>query len=640
MPSKSSTLTDRRENEAARYAVVPVSMLRLVGGEAAGGSEDFVVRAQLGKYQLVAEIARGGMGIVYLAVAQGPARFSKLLVVKELKPELVEDETFLEMFLEEARLAARLSHPNIVQTYEVGEENKRHYIVMDYLDGMTLARVLRRKPALFTQNMHLRVICEILAGLHYAHTLTDFDGTDLGIVHRDVTPQNVFITFDGTAKVVDFGIAKALDSGIETRTGILKGKPAYMAPEQIGGDVDRRADVFSAGVMIWEAIAGQRMWAKKGDVEVLTSMLKGEVPSLREHVPGVPDELARIVERALAKDREDRHESAAALQHELEAYLSTDPTATMREVGRVVGDLFSEERTTTRATIDAHLARLRTDGPPASEKLPSLPPPAETIRSSSTEPAFWDRSPPSGVASVGTPAGASISTSQNGAPLPPPEPKRSSHLKAWIIGGVAVLLTGAGFALGLGARDNDGASSGAKLAEMVATTSTGGPVTSASAQAVAGTATGALPVSEPPTKAITESAPSASSSATTAPHERPKVAAVPVTPPPRQTWTPPRSAAPSRPAPTAAATPAGTPETRSPEPSDDSKSKTGYLTIDTYPWTRVSTGGRVLGDTPLVHVPLSTGTHTLVLENPTEKVKQTTVVTIKPGETLSRRLAF
>src|SRR5262245_54146628 len=137
------------------------------------------------------------MGIVYLAIARGPARFSKLLVLKQLKPELVEDPSFLEMFLEEARLAARLNHPNIVQTYEVGHDENRHFIVMDYLEGVTLARLLRKRSPKFTLNMQLRVISEALSGLHYAHTLTDFNGTSLGIVHRDATPQNVFITYDG-----------------------------------------------------------------------------------------------------------------------------------------------------------------------------------------------------------------------------------------------------------------------------------------------------------------------------------------------------------------------------------------------------------------------------------------------------------
>jgi serine/threonine protein kinase len=315
------------------------------------------------------------MGIVYLAVAHGPARFSKLLVVKELKPELVEDGSFLDMFLEEARLAARLNHPNIVQTYEIGAEGNRHYMVMDYLEGVTLARVLRKKNERFTLPMQLRIMCEILQGLEYAHTLKDFDGAPLGIVHRDATPQNVFVTFDGTVKLVDFGIAKALDSTVETRTGVLKGKPAYMAPEQIGGDVDPRADVFAVGVMVWEAVVGHRMWHKKGDVEVLTNIIKGNIPTLRETKPDAPEHLIRICDRALSRNREDRYATAADFHADLEAYLVQSKTdVSTREVGKLVAELFATERTSTRTTIEQHIASLKSGKPV--EKLPSLRPPS------------------------------------------------------------------------------------------------------------------------------------------------------------------------------------------------------------------------------------------------------------------------
>ncbi|MCL2726354.1 MAG: serine/threonine protein kinase [Polyangiaceae bacterium] len=334
----------------------------------------------LGKYQLIAEIARGGMGIVHLAVMRGPARFSKLLVIKELKPELAEEQTYLEMFLEEARLAGRLNHPNIVQTYEVGNDGKRHYIVMDYLEGVPLARVVRKKRSdKFTLAMHLRVICETLRGLSYAHTLADFDGTPLGIVHRDATPQNVFITYDGQVKLVDFGIARAVDTSIETQAGMLKGKPGYMAPEQIAGEVDARADVYAAAVMLWEAIVGRRMWHKKNDVEVLTSVFKGETPSLREAKPDVDEALLRICEKGLAKNREERFESAQALANAIEAYMAAQNwNPSMREVGTVAAELFAQERGAARATIDAQLQALRA-GWSQDEKLPIILPVREDL---------------------------------------------------------------------------------------------------------------------------------------------------------------------------------------------------------------------------------------------------------------------
>ena len=371
-----------------------------------------VLAQQLGKYQLVAEIARGGMGVVSLAVALGPARFSKLLVVKELKPELVEDASFLEMFLEEARLAARLNHPNIVQTYEIGAEGKRHFMVMDYLEGVTLSTILRQKGDAFTLAMHIRVLCETLQALDYAHNLKDFDGSPLGIVHRDATPQNVFLTFDGTVKLVDFGIAKALDSVVETRAGVLKGKPAYMAPEQITGTVDARADIFSIGVMLWEAIVGYRMWHKKGDVEILTKIIKGEIPTLQETKPDAPAELIRICDRAIAKTREQRYSTAAELQADLEAYLSSSKTdISPRDVAKVVVTLFATDRAKTRDVIEKHLASLKAGA--ESENLPTLRPASEegslgTPSASKSGPRLEPVLTPSGPSTGTTPGATAI----------------------------------------------------------------------------------------------------------------------------------------------------------------------------------------------------------------------------------------
>jgi serine/threonine protein kinase len=332
----------------------------------------------LGKYQLIAEIARGGMGIVYLAVTTGPAGFSKLFVIKELKPELVEDTGFFDMFLEEARLAARLSHPNIVTTYEVGADGKRPFIVMDYLDGESLGRIIRKKSPAFTTAMHLRVLCHALDGLDYAHNLKNFDDTSASVVHRDMSPQNVFVTFDGQVKIVDFGIAKASDTSIETQAGIFKGKPGYMAPEQLTGDVDIRADLFSVGVMIWEAIAGRRMWPQKGQIEILTALIKNDIPRLGDVVPDAPEELKLICDRATAKQPEDRYSTAREMRADIEAYLdSHNERMTVREISKVVGSLFEEPRRKMRALMEKCIAEAKTGAPPS--KLPSLsPPPLET----------------------------------------------------------------------------------------------------------------------------------------------------------------------------------------------------------------------------------------------------------------------
>jgi serine/threonine-protein kinase len=261
---------------------------------------------QLGRYRLIAELAHGGMGDVYLGAAQGPAGFSKLMVIKVLRPALADDEQFLVMFLEEARLAARLNHPNVVQTVEVGNEGRQYFLAMEYLEGQSLQRLRQRvaKDHPFPLGPHLRMLIEALNGLHYAHELVDIDGRALNIVHRDATPHNIFVTYDGQVKLVDFGIAKAMDSSLETRTGELKGKIGYMPPEQASAErVDRRADVFAMGVMVWEAAVGRRLWKGLNEVSIMHELVMGKIPTAREVDPRVPSELDKICRRALISPR-------------------------------------------------------------------------------------------------------------------------------------------------------------------------------------------------------------------------------------------------------------------------------------------------------------------------------------------------
>ncbi len=336
-------------------------------------ARESATNSEIGKYHLVAELARGGMGNVYLAATHGPGGFSKLLVLKELKPELCDDETYVAMFLDEARLAARLIHPNIVQTNEVGSDGKRHYMVMEFLDGRSLHRIVKRTATRFSVGAQLRVIGEALLGLHHAHELREFDGEALGVVHRDVSPLNVFVTFNGQAKVLDFGIAKALDSSLETKMGVLKGRIAYMAPEQAkGAKVDRRADVYSAGVMLWEAAAGRRLWPGMTEVEILTHMLKDGAPTLRSVKPDAPDDLELICARAMAFNRDDRYATAADLFHDLDAHLSRrHDVMTMREVGTFVSNAFAEERKKMNSIIEEAITRVR-GSPPRSGVMPTF----------------------------------------------------------------------------------------------------------------------------------------------------------------------------------------------------------------------------------------------------------------------------
>ena len=232
------------------------------------------------KYRAIAELGRGGMAEVFLAVVHGRAGFNKLVVLKRTLPDFSLEPEFVTMFLDEARLAARLNHPNVVQTYEVGQDGNRYFIAMEFLDGQPLNRVLRvgKNGVALPQALYVRILADALAGLHHAHELTDFDGTKLQVVHRDVTPHNLFVTYDGHVKIVDFGIAKAAGAAQETRHSTIKGKIAYMPPEQAsGGKIDRRADIFSVGVMLWEAVAGLRMWKGVDQYAVVNRLACGDV---------------------------------------------------------------------------------------------------------------------------------------------------------------------------------------------------------------------------------------------------------------------------------------------------------------------------------------------------------------------------
>jgi len=331
----------------------------------------------VGKYRVLSELGRGGMANVYLAVTRGPSDVNKLVVLKALLPDLATEPAALTAFLDEARLAAQLNHGNVVQTYEVGTQGDRQVIVMEYLEGQSLASVMKRGAAGGTPlslAFNLRILIDVLEGLQYAHELRGYDGSPLSLVHRDVSPQNVFVTYDGQVKVLDFGIAKAASSTIHTATGVVKGKISYMSPEQmVGESVDRRADVYSVGCMLWAAAAGRKLWKDTPDVHIMRAVMNGQIPSPQSVNPECDDELDQITMRALALDCELRYQTAHELQEDLERYCERHGIQNRpRELGRYVAALFADTRAELRARVEKQLSVVSPELGPRPQSDPAL----------------------------------------------------------------------------------------------------------------------------------------------------------------------------------------------------------------------------------------------------------------------------
>ena len=419
------------------------------------------------------------MATVYLARLSAVAGFQRLYAIKRLHPHLQREEEFVDMFLDEARLAARIHHPNVVSILEVGESKRGYYLVMEYIEGDTLAHLLARSAQQGTKlpvDVTVRIALDTLAGLEAAHELKDDHDQPLCVVHRDVSPQNILVGIDGTTRITDFGVARAAARLTTTRTGQLKGKLAYMAPEQARGHgVDRRADLFALGIVLWEAFAMKRLFKGDGEAETLSRVLSEPIPKLRTVTPTLPAGIENVVTKALDRDPDKRFSSAMEMADALEkAARAVRAVGAPRDVAACLDGLMGRDLTEQRTAVRTWLAQsepsksavtkrssdsiTRIEGKKAdreSEKLPvaseasasgSLPgqsltlPEVPSPASSSSLPLI-SASQAQAIATPSSVSAASLTTAT--APDEPPKRRRPlwpSMLAAGVIGGGVVAL--------------------------------------------------------------------------------------------------------------------------------------------------------------------------------------------------------
>jgi len=308
---------------------------------------------RFGKYLLVGEIALGGMAQVFLGVQRGLEGVQKVVVLKRVLPHFSTDAQFLRMFVDEARIAARLDHSNIVRTYEFGEVDGQYYTAMEYLPGEDLRSILRRLSLAKRRlpvHVAVGIVIQVCAGLQVAHQLTDMTGRPLNLVHRDVSPANIIVTYGGEVKLIDFGVAKTNTSATVTKT--IKGKLAYMPPEQVrASGVDHRSDIFSAGVVLWELLTGRRLFGRASDAATLYAIMNDPVRAPSSYRPEIPPALDAIIMRAIARSASDRFASAEQMAGALEEAMAGQPRSDARVLAATIEELFGPDRANAKRAI-------------------------------------------------------------------------------------------------------------------------------------------------------------------------------------------------------------------------------------------------------------------------------------------------
>ncbi len=402
------------------------------------------------RYQVLGTIARGGMAEIQLARAFGIEGFETLMAIKRILPHLSSNHEFVQMFLDEGRIAATLHHPHIVQVHGIGAEAGDYFLTMEFLHGEDVRHIvkatLERGLSLPLEHA-LSITLGVASALHYAHEKVGLGGTAQGLIHRDVSPQNVIVTYDGGVKLVDFGIAKAASRITETREGTLKGKVPYMSPEQcLEKPLDRRSDVFSLTVMLWELLCGRRLFTGASEFEVLKEIVERDAPLPSQVWPACPTELDRIVARGLCRDPDERYPTARALQSDLEAF-ARDQRLPVSSIGLAtyMADLFSDKLEQFRAANAAGAPGLKRyvegrrelNKTLAASSIASLPGPATIVdRGSGRQTPNAERDDELSVGTGGPRTKA----------LPPALPPTSRH--GWYVVAVAAAIAGGALTIG------------------------------------------------------------------------------------------------------------------------------------------------------------------------------------------------
>ncbi|MBI3608788.1 MAG: protein kinase [Nitrospirae bacterium] len=323
--------------------------------------------AHFGKYFLVHQLGMGGMAELFLAKQSGLKGFEKILAIKKILPHLTQDPEFVSMFVNEAKLAALLTHQHIVQIFDLGHVDGAYYIAMEYVMGKdvrSLVGKIRAQNGRLPVEPALLIVSQVASGLDYAHRKKDLNGRDLNIVHRDVSPQNILVSYEGEVKLVDFGIAKAAGTGQETRTGILKGKLAYMSPEQAGGRmIDRRSDVFSLGIVLYELLTARRLFKGDSDLSTLEQVRTAQIEPPRRFDANIPEALEAVVLKALAREPEHRYQTASDFQAALERVMTDRGQGfSSLHLAQYLGTVFADElRVDAERFQSAHHETVRTE---------------------------------------------------------------------------------------------------------------------------------------------------------------------------------------------------------------------------------------------------------------------------------------